>query len=239
MDQDSLLDQQVIAKKVVNGKWVLDDNVISILKMMYPDFRLVNSMFEIYPDDSFIYIGNDKYINSVKNKPNPHIIVANTGINLLDRNILLEYVYSHIGVKSVPKFFEEKKLLKLWDDETFYYNLKFILLIGSVPDKELDTSNLFFKLLSSLTSRIEPIELYLTSLDKVKYFERSLISFLSNSKDISEDDKIADIRTNIMNSIGGNISGAVNNLLDSGIDSDELRFLNFLFDLTMPKAKGR
>lgn len=238
MDATSLIGQQVIGWKSVAGKWVLDEDVISILKIMYPDFRLVKGVFDIYPDDSFIYIGNIKWINSVKDKSNPHIIVATSGIDLLDRQTLLEYVYGYLG-KSIPKYFEERELLKYWDDKTFYHNLKYILLLGVVPDKELDNNSLFLEVIDNLSDLVSLIPKFFNLLDSsgdVRYLESNLITFINNSKDINlsntSNSKIYSTRVAFIASKGDNINTAVHKLLDSNVNSDVLRFLNFIFDLT-------
>ena len=244
MSATSLIGQQVIGWKSVNNKWVLDDDVISILKIMYPDFRLVKGVFDIYPEDSFIYIGDIKWINSVKDKSNPHIIVATSGIDLLDRQTLLECVFDYIG-KPIPKYFEERELLKLWDDKTFYYNLKFILLLGIVPDKELSNNSLFLEIINNLSNLVKLIPRFFELLDStgdVGYLESNFITFINNSKNInitnSNNSKVYSTRLSFMNSHGGNINYAVYRLLDSNVDSGTLRLLNFIFDLTRGVKKS-
>lgn len=237
---DSLIGQQVIGWKIDSkskDKYILDANVIGILSMMYPEFRLVKSMFEIYPDEPFIYIGDIKYINSVKDKSNPHIIVSNTGINLFDRKVLTDYVFAFIG-KSTYKYMDD--LLKFWDDATFYTNLKLILILGTVPDKEIDKSNLFLDLVYSLPSNTaNAIINYLKILDiydDYKSVESGLITFINNSIHMSDtntkSDKMAILRKRFARTCGGSVSFAVNNLLESNIESNELRILNFILDIT-------
>lgn len=234
---NSLLGEQVIGWKVVDGKWILDENVISILRMMYPDFRLVKGVFDIYPGDSFIYIGDSKFINSVKDKPNPHIIVATSGIDLLDRHTLVDYVYDFKG-KTPPKYLDE--LLKAWDDTTFYYNLKFILLLGSIPDKELDKNSLFFALLDDLANPKSAIldffKLIDSSDDSTRFLESSLVSYINNAMNMTEyntrNARMYVLKTKFLNSNVG-VSSAVYKLLDSAVELNELRVLNFIMDFTM------
>ena len=253
MITDSLLGQQVIGWKFIEDKKtkvkkpVLDEDVLSILKMMYPDFRLVKSMFEIYPDDSFIYIGDPNYINSVKNKPNPHIIVATSGIDLLDKKVLLEYVYGFKG-KSVPKYFEDKNFLKFWSDSEFYYNLKFILLLGKVQDEEVDKASLFLKIIENISNPHIMIKEYLnflsTSDDSVRYIDSGLVTYINNALTVADDFNTksnAEIigKRAFVQSYGELIPKAVNNLLDSKVDLDELRLFNFIRDLTRKDGRKK
>lgn len=211
MNSDVLLGQQVIGFKASKDKWVLDEDVVSILRMMYPEFRLVKGVFDIYPDDSFIYIGDSKYINSVKNKPNPHIIVATTGINLLDREVMLECVYEFLG-KSVPK--TVKDIYKLWDDSTFYSNLKFLLVLKSIPDKTIRSSNFLLDVVSVLykgTNFLGPYYTILDSgLDEFEFFEFSFLSFVSKSMNLDSDTTSSgymyNIRSSFVDLCGKNVS---------------------------------
>lgn len=244
MNDDSLLGQQVIGWKVVDGKWILDENVISILRMMYPDFRLVKGIFDIYPGDSFIYIGSPDYINSVKNKPNPHIIVARTGIDLLNRQTLVDYVFAFKG-KQTPKYLEELINEKNWDDDTFYYNLKFVLLLGSVPEKELNKNSMFLSIVDNFSNPFNLIVEFFRMLelsdDSLRFLESSLVSFINNAKHMSDLNTKSDIvyisRAKFMQSYGKSVSSAVYNLLDSNVELNELRVLNFILDLTMGGRK--
>lgn len=236
---DFLLGKQLAAFKSENDKWVLDQNILSLLKMMFPNFRVVYSKFEIYPNEPFIYIGDIKWINTVRNRSEPHLILATTGeINLLDRKQLCEVLYTGHN-KKVPQYLVE--LLDSWDDDSFYYNMKFVLLNGVVPDKELKRNELFINIISNFSSPLNLIKAYFDSIDSLdeynslKYLESNLISFIMKSRNMdsvnTKNEYMFKLRQSFVYSYDKNVSGAVYKLLDSSIDNLELKNLNFILDL--------
>lgn len=236
---DFLIGKQLVAYSSIGGKWVLNQDVVSLLKMMFPDYKLVNSKFEIFPDKPFIYIGDIKWINSVMNRSEPHIILATTGeIDLTDRKQLCEVLYTGHN-KKVPQYLEE--LIEQWDDQTFYYNMKFVYLQGVVPDKELQKNELFLNIISNFNNPIKLIQAYFDSIESMgeinslKYLESNLLSFITKSRNIDDVNTknkfMFSLRQSFYYSYNKNVSNAVYRLLDSNIDNLELKNLNFILDL--------
>ena len=236
---DFLLNKQLTAYKIESGKSVLNQDVVSLLKMMFPNFKLVNSKFEIYPNEPFIYIGDIKWINSIKTRQEPHIILATTGeVDLTDRKQLCEVLYNGHN-KKVPQYIED--LLDQWDDATFYYNMKYVLLHGVVSDKELKKNELFINIISNFSNPVKLINAYfesVESLDEVnslKYLESNLISFINKSRNMDDintkNQFMFKLRQSFNYSYDKNVSNAVYRLLDSDIDNLELKNLNFILDL--------
>ena len=238
--EDILLNKQVNAYITVNGKQLINQEVLSIIMMMYPGFKLVKSKFEIYPNQSFIYTGDIQYINSVKTRPEPHIIIATTGeYDLNDKHKLVEVIYARKN-KKVPQYLDE--LIDNWDDATFYYNVKLLLVNGVVPEKELNRSELLLNIISNFSRPVDLIKSYFESMDDdyaIKYLESNLISFINKSRNIDEvntkNKRSFILRQSFHYSYDKNVSKAVYKLLESSIDNLELKNLNFILDLIWEK----
>lgn len=233
-----LLNKQVCCYKGDN-KPIMDERALSFLQIMYPTFKLVKTEFDIYPDEPFIYIGDQKWINKIQKHTEPHIIVATTGeYNLTERDTIVSLVFSRHN-KKVPQYLAE--LVKSWDDDTFYYNMKFAWLFGVVSDRELEKNDLFIKIITNFSSPFDMMKNYLQTLDTLgddalKYIESSLIRFINKSREPTD----ANTKTKGMfmlqqqfyNQCDKNVSKAIQNLLESPIENQELKYLNFLLDLT-------
>ena len=237
--EDIFLNKQLIGYNIEGGKWVLNQNVLSLLKMMFPTFRIVNSKFEIYPNEPFIYVGDIKWINTVKDRKEPHIILATTGeINLTDRKQLSSALYA-VHNKKVPQYLDD--LIDQWDDDTFYYNMKYVLLTGVIPDKEIQKNDLFLNIISNFSNPLQLIKAYFASVDSLdeinslKYLESNLLSFITKSRNIDETNTknsyMLKLRQSFVYSYDKNVSNAIYTLLDSNIDNLELKNLNFILDL--------
>ena len=89
-----LLNKQVCCYQP-NAK-VIDYQLLDLLRIMYPTFKVVKSEFEITMGEPFIYAGDIKYLSKVSRRLEPHILVSSTGeYNLSDRNTLIDLAYSH------------------------------------------------------------------------------------------------------------------------------------------------
>lgn len=235
---DLLLNKQVCCYKG-DGKPILDTAALSFLQIMYPTFKLVKTEFDIYPDEPFIYIGDQKWIPKIQTHTEPHIIVATTGeYNLTDRDTLVSLVFARHN-KKPPQYLSE--LVKNWDDDTFYYNMKCAWLLGVVPDKELQKNDLFLKIITNFKSPFDMSKEYLQALDllgdsALKYIEGNLISFILKSREPNDTNTkkkgMFDLQQQFHNQCDKNVPNAIQNLLESPIDNQELKYLNFLLDLT-------
>lgn len=213
----------------------IDYNALSILQMLYPTFQTVYTVFDIYPDTPFIYLGDLKYINKVKERKEPYILVSTTGeYDFTDRETLMKVAYAY-HKKAVPKYIDA--VYRNWSQSQFYYNLKLIILLGSSVDKEFADKKLLLNVVNNVTSPIRLIRDYLTDLENetTEYFENDLLSFISRSENINigttKNKKSLRIRTTFYQICGKNIQTAVNNLLESNISNLDLRNLNFILDL--------
>lgn len=237
-----LLGKQVCCYKTVKGKDkpILDTKALSFLQIMYPSFKVVKTEFDIYPDEPFIYIGDIKWLPKVQKHTEPHIIVASTGdYNLTDRETLASLVYLRHN-KKPPQYLSELIDEKDgWDEDTFYYNMKYAWLTGSVPDRELQKNDLFIKIITNFNDPFNLVTEYLKTIDTLgneeatKYLEKSLIKFIENSRDTKESTKkgMFLLQQQFHNSCDKNVSSAIQNLIESPIDNEVLRNLNFLLDL--------
>lgn len=233
-----LVNKQINCYSNINDKLQINKNLLGILSIMYPTFRIVYSDFDIYYGEPFIYAGDPKWINKVNKHTEPHIILAPTGeYDLNDKQVLLDLAYTKHHKKQ-PQYLKE--LIESWDDDTFYYNWKILWLLGTVPDKELQKNDLFLKIITNLSTPIKIPEAYLEASkdeDSVKYLENMLTSFIIKSKDVSAENtknkNMFMIRKQFYASYGKNIPYAVNNLITSNIRSKRLLNLNFILDLAL------
>lgn len=213
----------------------IDYNALSILQMLYPTFQTVYTVFDIYPDIPFIYLGDLKYVSKVKERKEPYILVSTTGeYDFTDRETLLKVAYAHHG-KEIPKYIENA--YKNWTQNQFYYNLKLIILLGSSVDREFADKKLLLNAVTNVTSPMRLIKDYLKDIEKesTEYFENDLLSFINRSENISlgttKNKKSLRIRATFYSICGKNIQKAVNNLVESNISNLDLRNLNFILDL--------
>ena len=174
-------------------------SVISYLRIMYPTFRLVRTEFEIYDGEPFIYIGEPKYVYKYQNRPELHIIVSSTGeYDLTDRDTLINLAYSHKngGWEDIhnneslygrPKYLT-KELIDSWTSEQFDYNFKYLWVLGTIPDKELNKDRLLLDIVSNVQEPFKMITSFLQATEEagVGYVQSSLLSFIEKSLEISE-----------------------------------------------------
>lgn len=234
----NLINKQVNCYSNIGDKLQINKNLLGLLSIMYPTFRIVYSDFDIYYGEPFIYAGDPKWINKINKRTEPHITLAPTGeYDLNNKQTLIDLAYSKHNKKQ-PQYLKE--LIDTWDDDTFYYNWKILWLLGTVPDKEIQKNDLFFKIISNLSNPIKIPEIYLEIAqddESVKYLENMLISFILKSKDISEENtknkSMLLIRNQFRASYSKNIALAVQNLIDSNIKSKRLSNLNFILNLAL------
>lgn len=213
----------------------IDYNALSILQMLYPTYQTVSTTFDIYPDVPFIYIGDLKYISSVNNRKEPHIIVATTGeYDFTDKETLLKVAYMK-HKKKIPQYVLD--IYRTWGSEQFYNNIKNIILFGTSIDKELNNNTILLDVINNITNPIEVIKLYLKGIETndVLYLENDLLSFIDRSANLNinttKNKKTLELRAKFYAMSNKNIKEAVNNLINSNIDSLELRNFNFILDL--------
>lgn len=220
----------------------IDYNALSILQMLHPTFQTVGTVFDIYPDIPFIYIGDLRYIKKVKERKEPYILVATTGeYDFTDKETLLKVAYLYHG-KEVPKYIME--LYKTWTNSQFYYNLKLIILLGASVDRELLEKKLLLNVINNVTSPIRLIKDYLTDIEteSTEYLENDLLSFIDRSSNINrattQNKKSLKVRTTFYQMCKKNIPQAVDNLIESNISNLDLRNLNFILDLIWADRNG-
>lgn len=220
---------------------------LDLLKFMYPSFKIVKTEFDIFPGQPFIYIGDLKWINKIKSHKEPYIIVSSTGeYDLTDRHTLMEIAYKKHN-KTIPKYIEDLGLLKSpreggWSDDDFIYNWKYVWLLGTTVDKEVDRSNMFYSILENLSIPANLTTKYLELLDKegttdgADYLDRALISFIKKSRNISQENtknqKMLAIRHTFTSSYSQFVPQAILNMLESPIEYQPLKLLNFMLDIT-------
>lgn len=138
-------------------------------------------------------------------------------------------------VKGRPKYLDD--IYEKWTNDQFMYNWKYLWVVGSVSDKEIEADKTFSNIIDNFTRMFELIRYYLKATEEldIKYLENALVSFINNSMDISDLNtksmKVMKSRTAFKNSLGKNVPYAVNKLLNSNIDNPTLRTYNFLVDL--------
>ena len=238
------------SKLDLNGKQIkcytdsknIDYNALSILQMLYPNYQTVTTVFDIYPDIPFIYIGDLRYVKKVKERKEPYILVATTGdYDFTDRETLLKVAYLHHG-KEVPKYIQE--IYKTWSNSQFYYNLKLIILLGVSIDKELEEKQLLLNVINNATSPIRLVKDYLRDIEteSTEYLENDLLSFIDRSSNINKgttkNKKSLKVRTTFYQVCNKNIKIAVDNLVNSNIENLDLRNLNFILDLVWSTRNG-
>lgn len=213
----------------------IDYNALSILQMLYPTFQTVYTVFDIYPDIPFIYIGDLRYIKKVKEHTEPYILVATTGdYDFTDKETLLKVAYAYHN-KEVPAYI--LKLYKTWTSSQFYYNLKLIILLGTSVDREFLENKLLLNIINNVTSPIKLIKNYLEDIEveSTEYLENDLLSFIDRSinmnKATTQNKKSLKARTTFYQICKKNIPTAIDNLINSNIDNLDLRNLNFILDL--------
>lgn len=232
MEKLDLVGKQI--KCYIDNK-TIDYNALSILQMLYPTYQTVDSTFEIYPDIPFIYIGDLKYVNIVNNREEPHILVATTGeYDFTDRETLLKIAYMKHN-KKIPQYILD--IYKNWNDEQFYYNVKYIILFGTSIDKESFNNIVLLDIINDITNPIKVIKDYLKNIESndVKYLENDLLSFIDRSNNLNinttKNKKSLQLRAKFYAMSNKNVKEAVNNLIESNVDNLELRNLNFILDL--------
>lgn len=216
-----LINHQVCCYKTVGNKSVIDYGAIDLLRIMYPHFKVVNSIFEIDDGHPFIYIGKMEYIFKAQQRLEDHIIVSTTGdYDLTDRNTLIDlayykhsgqYIYHHKdqskgnnGIidekdlddydpkditaipKGKPKYVTEE-LIKSWSDQQFILNWKYLWVVGSLMDKELEDRHSVYQIIDSLSLPSKALQLYLTLIkdsnpDNIEYI---LFDFMDKSQVIN------------------------------------------------------
>lgn len=227
----------------LNGKQIkcyidnktIDYNALSILQMLYPTYQTIDNTLDIYPDIPFIYIGDLKYINKINNREEPHIIVATTGeYDFTDKETLLKVAYMK-HKKNIPKYILD--IYKTWNNDRFYYNIKYIILFGTAIDKTLDDNILLLNVINNITNPIKVIKNYLKDIETndIKYLENDLLSFIDRSNNLNintiKNKKSLQLRAKFYAMSNKNVKEAVNNLIESNIDNEELRNFNFILDL--------
>lgn len=232
MEKLDLVGKQI---KCFTDSKTIDYNALSILQMLYPQFQTVYSVFEIYPDVPFLYLGELKYISKVKERKEPYIIVSTTGdYDFTDKETLLKVVYA-FHKKEVPKYI--KDAYETWTQNQFYYNIKLILLLGSSVDREFAERKMLINIVNNVTSPVRMLKEYLrdTENESAEYLENDLLSFIGRSSNINlgttKNKKSLKIRTTFYQICKKNINAAINNLVDSNIENLELRNMNFILDL--------
>ena len=102
-------------KELLNKQVVCND--VALLQFMYPNFRVVKTTFEIYPEEPFIWVGDSKYISKIHKRTELHIIVASTGeYDLTDMKTLIQLAYmKHNKYRLVPM--KDKMTDKIMKDE--------------------------------------------------------------------------------------------------------------------------
>lgn len=213
----------------------IDYNALSILQMLYPKFQTVYSPFEIYPDIPFIYLGDLRYVNKIKERKEPYIIVSTTGeYDFTDKETLLKVAYAHHG-KKIPKYILES--YEMWSQSQFFYNLKLIILLGSSIDREFVEKTLLLNVVKNVTSPIRVVKGYLQDIEheSSEFFENDLFSFINRSTNLNlgttKNKNSLKVRATFYQICNKNILGAVDNLINSNISNLELRNLNFILDL--------
>jgi len=232
MEELDLVGKQI---KCFTDNKTLDVNALSILQMLYPTYQTVDSVFSIFPDVPFIYIGDLRYINKVKERTEPYIIVSTTGeYDFTDKETLLKVAYQH-HKKEIPKYILES--YNSWTQNQFYYNLKIIILLGSSADKEFLDKHLLLDVINNVISPIKLIKDYLRDIEiePTSYLENDLLSFMGRSINLNtaptKNKKSLKMRATFYNICNKNIPVAIDNLINSNISNIDLRNLNFILDL--------
>lgn len=149
--------------------------------------------------------------------------------------------YKHQGIGR-PKYLT-KELIDSWTSEQFDYNFKYLWVLGTIPDKELNKDRLLLDIVSNVQEPFKMITSFLQATEEagVGYVQSSLLSFIEKSLEISEINTkskgILLLRNQFKTSFRNNISPAVLNLLDSHVENEELRLLNFMMDVTCKGVK--
>ena len=241
-----------MSKKVLNlvGKQIkcyidnktIDPNALSILQMLYPTYQTVYSAFDIYPGVPFLYLGDLRYVNKIKEREEPYIIVSTTGdYDFTDKETLLKVAYLRHG-KDIPKYILES--YETWSQSQFYYNLKLIILLGAAIDREFVEKNLLLNVVKNITSPVRLVKSYLEDAEKesIDFLENDLFSFINRSTNINigttKNKNSLKVRATFYQICNKNIPEAVNNLINSNISNLELRNLNFILDLVWLERNG-
>lgn len=232
MEQLDLIGKQI--KCYIDNK-TIDYNALSILQMLYPTFQTVDNVFNIYPDIPFIYIGELKYINKVKEREEPYILVSTTGeYDFTDKETLLKVAYQYHR-KEIPKYILES--YQTWSQSQFYYNLKLIILLGSAADKDFSDKKLLLNIINNITSPVRLIKEYLKDIEteSTEFLENDLLSFMGRCINITagttKNKKSLKMRATFYSMCNKNIPIAMENLVNSNISNLDLRNLNFILDL--------
>lgn len=150
-----------------------------------------------------------------------------------------EYIHQGRGrPKSV-----DSELVKSWTPSQFDYNFKYLWVLGFIPEKELEKDKLFLDIITHVQKPFEMITAFLKATETcgVKFVQESLLSFIEKSMEISDINTkskgLLMLRNQFKTSYKNNISPAVMSLLESSVDNEELRLLNFITDLTCKGVK--
>lgn len=208
-------------------------NDIGLLQFMYPDFVIVSRAI-MYSDKPIIYIGENKYLNQIKNLGVDYILVTELAeIDLTQRDKLLKVVFNHYN-KEVPKYVLE--FYNDLDDDTFMDLCKHYWVTGKWLLKEYDNTGAFLEFLYSFkTDTLNITKTYLSLLNKVgaEYIEMSLFTFLNrvvtSTGNVSKwykrtIDEYKRSKSNL-------IEKAITNYCESPIYNSELRLYNLIIDL--------
>ena len=206
---------------------------IGLLQFLYPDYIVLDGPV-LYSDRPIIYIGETKYLNQIKSLGVNYIsLSAVAEYDLTDRLTLLKVVFSKYN-RPVPKY-----LLAFYedlDDGLFRELVERYWITGKWLLKEFNNSGAFLEFLQSFkTDTVTMVRTYLNLLHKTgaEYIRVSLLTFLT--KVLNPSSKISkwykQVIDNYKKSKADLIEPAINNFIDSPIDNEELKILNFILDL--------
>ena len=206
---------------------------IGLLQFMYPDFIILDKPV-LFIDKPFIFIGETKYLNRMKELGVNYIIVTELAeYDLTDRRTLLEVTFGKYN-KEIPKyvlsFYEDL------DDNTFRELFEYHWITGKWLLKEYNNVGVFLEFLMSFKTDTYTIgKTYLQLLDKVgaEYIEMSLLTFLNRV--VSPSGKLSkwyqQTIDNYKLSKYSLIKPAIENYMESPVYNTDLRMFNLIMDL--------
>lgn len=236
--------QELINKQVVCPR-------LEVLQFMYPTFKVVKGDFEIYPDEPFIYVGDIRWINKIRKRTEPHIIVSGTGdYDLSNMDTLIDLAYKKHN-KRKPQYVGE--LLESWETksgkagkvftEDFIYNWKHLWVTGFIPNREIEQNTLFLDIVREMNNPFKVISLFLKASKQsdVKYLERNLLKFIESSMSSQDPSKLSNKsawyqqkQQIFYSSYSRNVRFAMHQLLSTTNNEDlSLRTLSLLKDVTV------
>lgn len=206
---------------------------IGLLQFLYPDYIVLDGPV-LYSDRPIIYIGETKYLNQIKSLGVNYIsLSAVAEYDLTDRLTLLKVVFSKYN-RPVPKYLLE--FYEDLDEGLFRELVERYWITGKWSLKEFNNSGAFLEFLQSFkTDTVTMVRTYLNLLHKTgaEYIRVSLLTFLT--KVLNPSSKISkwykQVIDNYKKSKADLIEPAINNFIDSPIDNEELKILNFILDL--------